>query len=398
MKRRVWVLNHFAVPLGQPGGTRHTELFGHLDDWDSLIFAARVNPSTRQKQPNQHGFCFVPVSPYRKNGLSRVFNWVSFAVNVVVAALWRSRKRPNIIYASSPHLLTGVAGAALSAIFRVPFVLEVRDLWPKVLSDMGQIREKSTTYRLLAWLESMLYVRADRIVALTNGTAMVLRNTGVSESKITTIPNGADPGFFKTNISRSAAREEYGFSKLTFLYAGAHGPANGLEQLLQAASEHPNVDVVFVGDGISRLDLIDRASHLGLANVSFMPAVAKSEMPKLLLAADVGVHCLADVPLFRYGVSPNKLYDYMAAGKPVVTNTPGEMADLVEVSGSGVAVSPASLAEGMTIMSEATENQRNEWGRQGMLYMARHQSRQMLATRLLALLNELYPVRESIRE
>ena len=395
-QRRVLVFNHFAVPLGEAGGTRHTELFGALSGWEHLIVAARTNPSTRKVQEDQPGFRFVPVTPYSSNGLARVGNWTSYAAAATASSLVRRRYRPDIVYASSPHLLAGVAGAVVAQAFRTPFVLEVRDMWPKVLVDMGQLSETSRVYKVLVGLESWLYRRADRIVVLANGVSRSLTEAGVPVEKIVLIPNAADPEYFDTEISHDTARQAYGFSKLTFVYTGAHGPANGLDLLLDAAAMSPqDIEIVLVGDGVSRPALIERAKGLGLRNVRFLDPVPKSEMPRLLRAADVGIHCLADVPLFHYGVSPNKVFDYMAAGKPVITNTPGDVATLVESADGGIAVPPSGLADGIKRMARASSQERSRWGANGRKYIGENQSRQVMARRLSDLLDELHAVRTS---
>jgi len=396
-RRRVLVFNHFAVPPDEPGGTRHTELFSQLPDWDHLIVAARTNPSTRKVQPNRPGFRFVPVTPYGSNGLARIANWVSYALTATVRCLFSGGKPPKLVYASSPHLLAGLAGAVIAGFYRVPLVLEIRDMWPKVLVDMGQLTTSSPIYRVLAGLESWLYRRADRIVVLADGVGKSLVETGVPAEKITVIPNAADPAFFETDLTRAQARAAYGFESLTFVYTGAHGPANGLDLLLEAAAtigdDDPEIDVeiVLVGDGLSRPSLIEQARTLGLTNVRFLDSVAKREIPRLLQAADVGIHCLADVPLFHYGVSPNKVFDYMAAGKPVLTNTPGVVSALVETADAGLAVSPGLLADGISRMTKAGEEQRSTWGSNGKRFMSENQSRQAMAARLGELLDELVP-------
>lgn len=389
-RRRVLVLNHFAVPLGEPGGTRHTELFSGLPGWDYLIVAARTNPSTRKAQQNRSGFRFVPVTRYSSNGIARIGNWVSYAVAATGSSLFAVRRRPDVVYASSPHLLAGLAGAIIAGVFRKPLVLEIRDMWPKVLVDMGQLAESSLIFKILSRIESTLYRRADRIVVLADGVRRTLIEVGVPAAKIELIPNAADPEYFETELSREQARKRYGFGKPTFVYTGAHGPANGLDLLLDAASvAGETADIVLVGDGVSRPGLIERARDMGLANVRFLDPIPKTEIPVLLCAADVGVHCLADVPLFHYGVSPNKVFDYMAAGKPVLTNTPGDVAALIEGAKAGVAVQPGNLADGIRQMLSAGAAQRAVWGANGKAFIACEQSRQAMAGRLCTLLNSV---------
>jgi glycosyltransferase involved in cell wall biosynthesis len=381
-ERRVLVLNHFAVPRGEPGGTRHVELFSRLDGWTYAIIASRLNLTTGRPQAAEPGFVPVPVLPYRNNGWSRIANWASYAVSATWAAL--RQPRPDVVYGSSPHLLAGLAAWFVARVRRATFVLEIRDLWPRVLVDMGQMEETSPVYRLLQGLERFLYRRADRIVAMATGTVDVLKGMGVPEEKIAYIPNGADPEDFVPSASRDELRKKYGFEGLTFVYAGAHGPANGLDLLLDAAActNDEKIDVVLIGSGVEKERLMERAAAENIQRVRFLEAVPKTEMADVLAAADVGVHVLADVELFSYGVSPNKVFDYMAAGLPVLTNTPGVVADLVESAAAGISVKPHAIAEGLRRFGLLSVEERARLGQTGQQWIAYHQSRTAMATRL----------------
>jgi glycosyltransferase involved in cell wall biosynthesis len=391
--RRVIVLNHFAAPRGAPGGTRHVELFGRLENWSALVVGARLNYFTRRRiDLDDDLFRSVPVVPYSGNGLVRIVNWLSYAVAALLVAL--RLPRPDVVYASSPHLLTGVSGWLAARIRKSIFVLEIRDLWPAVLTDMGHMSETSPVFRALQTLESFLYRRADAIVVMARGVEATLRDDHhVAPDKLIFIPNGADPSDFEPPAPRAELRVRYGLHGTVFAYTGAHGPANGLDLLLDAAAslQRSRTDVTFllVGDGPSKASLVERAQREGLTNVSFFQPVPKEEMPALLGAVDVGVHVLADIPLFRYGVSPNKLYDYMAAGLPVITNTPGEVEALVLESRGGIAVRPDGLRGAIEEMIAATEAQRDAWGMAGRDYIARTRSRTALAARLQGALDDL---------
>lgn len=394
-RRRVLIFNHFAIPPNDAGGTRHAELFGQLADWDSLIVAARTSRPLLNTVRHTDGFRFVPVLPYTHNGWARVANWISYAVLATILSLLDFRRRPHLTYASSPHLLAGLAGAVVATVFRTPLILEIRDMWPKVLVDMGKLTEGSVVYRVLTRLERWLYRRADKIVVLAPGVRTALTESGIPKSKVLLIPNAADPKYFDVRVSRESARALYGFNKLTFVYTGAHGPANGLDLLLQAAAEvqieQHHVEIVLVGDGLNKQALEAQANCLGLKNVRFLDPIPKSDVPTLLHAADVGIHCLADVPLFRYGVSPNKVFDYMAAGKPVLTNNPGDVSALVEGACGGIAVPPTGLAEGIARVASATAEQRTLWGAQGQQFMSENQSRQAMVERLRQLVDGFVP-------
>lgn len=382
--KHVLVLNHFAAPLGAPGGTRHVQLFGALRGWEARVIAGDRNYLTRLKSGPDGIYTTVWTIPYAGNGPARALNWLSYLLTATLRGL--RGPRPDIVYASSPHLFAGMAGYVLSRLRRAAFVLEIRDLWPVILAEMGTLSERSLMYRCLAAIESFLYRRADTIVCLSEGVHEHLIARGVPASRVHVVPNGADPEDLACSEDRTRLRGKYGLEGLVFAYTGAHGPANGLDQLLDAAGElrdaSPEVGFLLVGDGPSKQDLMRRAEREGLTNVRFLPAVPKNEIPALLRAVDVGVHVLAPVSLFTYGVSPNKIFDYMAAGLPVITNTPGEVARIVDGSGAGLAVGPDELAIAVRKMAGIGAEQRMAFGTAGRSFVLAHHSRAMLAGRL----------------
>jgi glycosyltransferase involved in cell wall biosynthesis len=393
MKRKVLVLNHFAVLRGSAGGTRHVELFSRLEGWDACILAADRNVQTRKRESHrERGFRTVPTTPFSGSYPSRVVNWTSYAFSAFSAGLLR-REAPNIVYGSSPHLLTGLAAWAIARLRKARFIFEVRDIWPLVLVEMETLRTSSPIYKGLEFLERFLYRRADRIVILAEGTAGRLAECGVPPARVSFIPNGAEPSDFLPTISRDEARARLRVSGFVFVYAGAHGEANGLDLLIDAAAqsqdELPDVTFLLLGDGPSKPDLVRRAEVENLSNVLFRDSVPKDALADIFSGCDAGIHVLADVPLFRYGVSPNKLYDYMAAGLPVLTNTPGEVSQLVSQAKSGVAVEPNGLMEGVRRVRAANETERHEWSESGRVFMEEHRSRTVLAKQLESLLNEV---------
>ncbi|WP_233600897.1 MULTISPECIES: glycosyltransferase family 4 protein [Micromonospora] len=360
-------------------------MFGRLPEWSTVIITARRNTAGGPPQRAEQGFLPVAVTPYQGNGLGRVINWASFAVTGTVAGL--RQPRPDVVYASSPHLLAGLSGWFVAAARRVPFVLEVRDLWPRVLVDMGRLTEASLMYRALERLERFLYRRAQRVVIMAPGVRAAIESKGAEPEKIVFIPNGADPEDFTPGAERDELRRRYGFTRRTAVYAGAHGPANGLDLLLDAARAVPDLDVVLVGSGVEKARL--QAAARDIRNVRFLDPVPKTEIPDLLHAADIGVHVLADVELFRVGVSPNKVFDYLAAGLPVVTNSPGVVGDLVMAAAAGHVVAPGNLAHGLGQLAQASPDELAKMGASGRRWIQQNQSRTAMARALGELLASL---------
>lgn len=389
--RRVLVLNHFAVPRGQAGGTRHVELFGRLTGWQYLIVASDFNQVTGKPVGAERGVAVVHVPEYSANGGKRVLGWALYAWFALRLGL--RQPHVDVVYGSSPHLLSPLAAWLIAAVTRRPFVIEVRDLWPQVLLDMGTLAASSPIYRALSLLERFLYSRASAIVSMASGTTAALQARGIDPARIVYIPNGADPADFAPSAPRDRLRAHYRFTRFTAIYTGAHGPANGLDLLIDAAAElqargRP-IDVVLVGGGVEKARLVARVAAEHIENVRFLDPVPKSEIPDLLSAADLGLHVLADVELFRSAVSPNKLFDYMAAGLPVVTNCGGEIQRLVEESGCGIGVAPTALAAGLTAMSERSIAERVAAGVRGRDWIEGHQSRTAMAARLGELLDRV---------
>lgn len=383
---RVLVLNHFAAPLGQPGGTRHVELFSKLSGWNYLIVASDRNHQTGERVPSEPGFRTVRTISYSSNGFRRILNWISYAVMAVLFSM--RLKKFDIVYASSPHLLTGLAGWMIAKLRRVPFVLEIRDLWPKILVDMGQMAERNPVYIVLVALENFLYRQAEHIVVMAPGTQVELESRGFPTSKITYIPNGPDPEDFKPSAAREVLRERYGFDQITAVYAGAHGPANGLDLLLDAAYQIRTlpISIVLVGSGVEKDRLIARAKRDHLENVRFMDPVPKSKIPDLLYASDIGLHVLADVELFQTSVSPNKVFDYMAASLPIVTNCSGYVTRIVGEAECGIGVQPRNLAEGI---EKILSYDPTALGMSGYQWLLNNQTRLQMANRLSSALNAL---------
>jgi glycosyltransferase involved in cell wall biosynthesis len=286
----------------------------------------------------------------------------------------------------------GAAFAALviARIRRARFVLEIRDLWPHILAESGTLSPRSGIYRALKALERLLYRHADAIVVLAEGSIEPIVAEGGARERITFIPNGADPSLFAVTRDRASLRAEFGFDGFVVVYAGAHGPANGLDFVLDAADalrDIPAVAFVLVGNGVEKARLVDAATRRGLTNVVFRPPVPKQRIPEVLAAADAGLHCLADLDLFRSAVSPNKLYDYMAAGLPSITNTMGAVAEMVEASGAGIATAPSGIADGIRTLLATSGEERAALGVAGRAFIHAHRSREAMARRLEGLLD-----------
>lgn len=401
----VWIVNHYAISPDQSGGTRHYDFGTELvkAGLGVRIFAACVGPHTRKPSREPRGqlwidediggvqFSWVRTTTYKRNDWRRVMNMFQFGWNVYRVGM-KQGTRPGVIVGSSPHLVAALAAERLARKLGCRFVLEIRDLWPQALVDMVGVPESHPVVRILRRIEQHLYRRANHIIVLAEGAISYLVERGVSRERISFIPNGVHPDHFVPRLSREEARGVYGFEKYTVIYTGAHGPANALHVIIEAADllrDETGIEFVLVGDGPCKIELQHRAQQLKLPNLRFMNPVSKIEVPDLLAAADAAVITLKNIRLFTYGVSPNKLFDYMAAGKPVICAVPGDMARMVDDSACGVVVPPengAALAEKVRMLTSLPEDKRKEMGLRGQTLVFERYSRRELARQLINIL------------
>jgi len=398
----LWV-NHFAVVPAMGGGTRHIELGRELvrRGWQVTLVASdfHVHQRTYQRRDSASDrevrhesvdgvdVAWLWASPYVHNDLKRVGNWLTFARSLLRLDL--SDAKPRVVIGSSPHLFAATAAWVVAKRQRVPFVLEVRDLWPESLAVAG--RRRGPGYAAFWLLARFLYRVADRIIVLAEGVESYLAERGIPKDKLVFVPNGVDTGTFDS--TPPAPRES-----LKLVYAGAHGPANGLDAVVDAADElrdEKRVAFVLLGDGPAKAVLQLDAARRGLSNLEFVDSIPKSQMPAFLAGCDAGLMVLKDVPVFAFGVSPNKLFDYWAASLPVVCNVPGEVATLLERAHGGVQAADSSgqaLAAAIRAMLAIKPAERAALGASGRAWVARERSRPVLADRIERMLTSLEAV------
>jgi glycosyltransferase involved in cell wall biosynthesis len=272
-------------------------------------------------------------------GRSAVF--ISFALRSLQIALFSDY---DLLFATSTPLTAGLPGVVMKTFRRRPFVFEVRDLWPELPRAMGAIRNP-LALAFLSLLEWSCYRQADAVIALAPGIAGGIRKRSRPGLPVAMIPNGSDLDLFRPALRSGVELAGVSPTDLAAVFTGAHGPANGLSAALDAArvlrrQGRADIKFVFIGDGRLKPLLQDEARRDDLFNCVFLDPVSKPELCKLLARADVGMMILSNVPAFYYGTSPNKFFDYLSCGLPILVNYPGWMADLVTWHGCGIAVPP----------------------------------------------------------
>lgn len=334
----------------------------------------------------------VPIHAAPNRGfVRRALNYGSFALSSALVGPLLAR-RPDVLIATTPQILTAVSGAWLASLLRVPFVLEVRDLWPQSIVAVGALRAGSLPVKLLEALETALYRRADRIVAVSEAFVDEIVAAGGARERIQVITNGVDLALFSPQ-DRAAARAALGLPAGDFLasYVGTHGLAHGLQTLLEAArllqaggGAGARVRVLLVGEGAEKAQLVARARELHLDNVVFWSQRPRAEVAQVLAASDVALVLLKDDPLFRT-VLPSKMFECMGAGRAMLSNVDGEARRLLERAGAGLFVppgAPAALAGALAALA-ADPHPLQAFGASGRAWVEENASRPALARRYL---------------
>lgn len=327
------------------------------------------------------------------SGWQRMVKFYQFAR--LAARVGKNLARPDVVFATHTPLTIGLAGIALSRHFGVPFVFEVRDLWPEALVNVGALRNPVAIW----WLSRMakrIYAHAEHIVALSPGMKEGIVRAGVPAEKVSVIPNASDLDLFQPGLDGSAWRERLGLrDRFAAIYFGAMGLANGLEYAIEAArilADRGSSHIVLVlhGSGGKRPDLEKRAHSYGLSNVVFSDLVPdKAEVARIVAACDV---CLTIYRATKeHTWSPNKMFDSLAAGKPVLVNVPGWLSEIIESNNCGRCLDPyrpAALADALEELSANSQLCR-EMGMNARALAERQFDRRKLANQLEDILRQV---------
>ena len=281
--------------------------------------------------------------------LKRVKLFLSFALKSVKVAL---SEKYDVVFATTTPLTASIPGIFAKWLRRKPFVFEVRDLWPELPKAMGVITNP-VILSMMSALEWLSYHSADRLIGLSPGIVEGITKRGIALEKIASIPNGCDLDIFSAP-SVHWRPEQVSEQDFMAIFTGTHGLANGLNALIDVAIELQNrsrndIKLVLVGDGMQKASLQSKVQELQLSNVVFHDPVNKEKLASLMASADIGLQILANIPAFYYGTSPNKFFDYISAGLPVLNNYPGWLAELIKQENCGLTVPP----ENATVFADA---------------------------------------------
>jgi glycosyltransferase involved in cell wall biosynthesis len=392
--RVLYIHQYFSTPKGASGnrsymmarclvsaGHKVTVVCGQAEKADTGLYSPFVRG---RREGIVDGIYVIELElPYanRDGFLRRAVTFLRFAQRSTMIALQRD---VDLVFATSTPLTAGIPGILSRWLRGRRFIFEVRDLWPELPRAMGVIKNP-----LLLWameiLEWICYHSANRLIGLAPGIAEGIAKRGVKRENIMIIPNGCDLGLFddSTALWRPDGVRE---GDLLAIFTGTHGIANGLDAILNAAAVlkdrgRNDIKLVLIGDGKLKPELKSTALALSLNNVIFCDPVPKIKLAGLMAGADVGMQILANIPAFYFGTSPNKFFDYLAAGLPVLNNYPGWLADLIKEHGCGYAIDPDDPIAFAEALIRAAENpeERNIMGANARTLAVKRFDRDVLA-------------------
>jgi colanic acid biosynthesis glycosyl transferase WcaI len=329
------------------------------------------------------------VAAPNKGVLKRVISFSSFMFSSVIQGPKASGKQ-DILIATSPPFSVGIAGYFISRLKRIPFVFEVRDLWPESIIQLGQLKNKFII-KVLESIERFLYKKSTHIVPVADSTTPVLMKKGISKSKITVIKNGVNLNDSIPEQKDFELKVKLGLNRKTIVsYIGTLGLSHALDKVLETAkllSNKKEVGFLIIGDGAERENLLKKSQQYELRNVCFVKKVEKEKIASYYSISDILIVPLKDLPIFKK-VIPSKLFEIMAFEKPILISVDGEARSVVESANSGIFVNPEDhndLKEKILYLVDNSELA-NELGRNGRKFVEKYFNRQKLADDYLDLL------------
>lgn len=398
--RHILLLHQLFVLGREAGGTRHMELGRRLTGKGHRVTVIASPLSYLTGRAHEGANAVEDAEGIR---VHRVWTWASDKqgflgrlagfVSFMVASVIRGLRVPgvDVVWGTSPPLPQALGALVIARLRRVPFVLEIRDLWPDFAVELGVLRNP-TLIGIAHALERLLYQAADEAIVNSPGFVEHVRRVAGSEVSITLVPNGVEVEDFDPAARGEAFRAEVGVGAddVLVVYAGAHGIPNDLGVVLDAAERlqgRPDIRIALVGGGRDKDRLVADAEARGLSNVIFVAPQPKERMPEVVAACDVALAILRPLPLFNT-TYPNKVFDYMAAGRPTILAIDGVIREVVEAGQGGQFVPPGdatALADTILAYADDAERRKRE-GESARSWVSENFSRAEHADRLAELM------------
>ena len=410
---RILLVHQYFLEKNEGGGSRFNEITKMWSDQghEITVLAGMVHYNTGKKPKKYRGKfifhdkefynnvdiirCYVS-EKYNVNFVGRLWAYFSFVFSSICAGIFKSKGKYDFILVSSPPLFVGVTAYFISVIKRIPFIFEIRDLWPETAIDTGVLKNR-LAIKFSFLFEKFIYKRSKLINVLTPAFRdKLISNKNVPEKKIIFIPNAADFSLSEKisndiSFNSNQFKKKLSFeNKFVITYVGAHGVANHLIQIIDAAEILQNTEIIFqlIGAGMRKEFLVNEVRKRNLTNVVFRDPVPKSDVFKYILSSDVGISVLKNIDTFKT-IYSNKTFDYMSCKKPILLAIDGVSRKLIESANCGFFVEPENslmLAEKSTLMSKLDKKQLHQMGVNGYNYAKEHFDRKKLANKYLNLI------------
>lgn len=328
--KNIWLVNYYSYPPGTSSWRRHYDLgkellkYGYNIDiiGGSFVHDRKkhiLNKNEKYRIENHEGLRYHILNGISYSGsLMRILSMIEFMIKVFFYEK-KLKVKPDIIYCSCPHPFNGLISLYLSKKYKCKFILEIRDLWPETWVEMGAITRKSLIYKFFAWIEKLLYKKTDKIITLMPGAFMYIEKLGIPKEKVEWVSNGVDLDEFDKNYFKEPVYK-FDKSKFNITYTGSIGIANALEELFEVAKDLREENIMFniIGDGPLKDKYINYCNENVIDNVKFYNSVSKNEVPALLKESDALIVTTKKCNLYKYGISFNKIFEYLAAAKPII--------------------------------------------------------------------------------
>jgi glycosyltransferase involved in cell wall biosynthesis len=402
---RILLIHQAFVSPEEAGGTRHYELGQHVVECGHqfTIVTSDLNYLTGKTHHQKQALVMEEqiagiriLRAYTYASLHHSFVWrvISF-LSFMLTSVWAGlRAGPvDLVMGTTPPIFQALSAWIIAALRRRPFLLEIRDLWPSFAIDMGILRNPLLII-LARWLERFLYARATHLLVNSPAYREYLIQQGVSADKIALIPNGVTTSMFDPAARGEKIREQWQINgDFVVTYAGALGVANDIPNILRAAErlrKQAHIRFLLVGDGKERKSLEAITEQMQLSNVIFTGSIAKTRIPEVLAASDACMATLQNIPMFTT-TYPNKVFDYMAAGRPTILGIDGVIRQVIEAAQAGIFVSPGDdQALAKAVLNLANDPQRaKEMGLSARAYVEKHFERTQQSQEFVKLLESL---------
>lgn len=401
---RILIIHQNFIDHQHPGGTRHLDLAKQLvrNGHEVTIVASTVDYLTGHRiresdeaEASHEGVRVLrayALPSVQRSLMMRVASYISF----VPFALWTGlRSGPtDLVFGTTPPIFQLPVPWIVSVLKRVPFILEVRDLWPDFAIGMGLLKNR-ILIALARFIERFFYRRANHIIVNSPAYVAAMTRSDVDKQKVSLLANAVDLELFQPESRGEPVRQQFGLSdKFVVTYAGALGMANDIDTMLRVAAnlrDEQDVHFLIAGAGNQKSRLQQAATDQRLENVCFGGLFAKTEIGQVLAASDACFATLLDIPEFRTPF-PNKVFDYMAAARPIVLAIDGAARELVERAGSGIVVPPADdQAIAAAILKLRDDRQlAQRMGQAGRAYVEREHTLEGQARKLEAIFRQLF--------